>query len=148
MRNRIATAAAAAALVVACGETDKCPTETPQVSGISSSCIEVAGQPVSYPLRLCPTCNQIGAVCDVDLSAASTSREIFLDPKVESCSASNSCPPACDPNPLLCTFTAPSAPGDYTVSVYDPAQNTTLVGTLTVIPSGAESCAVIAGSGG
>ena len=145
MTKRIAIAALAAALA-ACGSNDKCPTQSPQVSGISPNCTELAGQPVSYPLRLCPTCNQSGATCIVDLSAVSAG-QIFLDPTVETCSSSNSCPPSCDPNPLLCHFTAPTAPGDYTVSVFDPAANTTRVGTLTVIASGAESCVVIPSAG-
>jgi hypothetical protein len=142
MTKRFAVVVAAGLAAAGCNS-DKCPTETPQVSGISPSCTEVAGQPVSYPLRLCPTCNQAGATCDVDLSAVNTTQDIFLDPKVETCSSSNSCPPACDPNPLLCNFTAPTTPGDYTVTVFDPATNGTRVGRLTVIASGPESCAVV-----
>lgn len=143
LRNGIAVAFAALALVVAgCGDDEtSCPTETPQVSALASGCVERAGEPVSFPVRLCPTCNQIGARCDVDLSAVGTG-QIFLDPKVESCESASTCPPACDLNTISCSFTAPAAPGTYTVIAFDPATNQTRQADLLVIPSGAESCAL------
>lgn len=138
MSTRIAVAAVAVALFVAgCGET--CPTEPPQVNALASSCTQIAGEPVSYPVRLCPTCNQTGATCDVDLSRVNTTGEIFLDPKVEACTGSTSCG-ACAVSPLICSFIAPAAPGPYTVIAFDPTTNGTRQATLVVISSGAESC--------
>lgn len=140
MRIRIAVTAAAVALVAAgCGES--CPTESPQVSALAAGCTQVAGQPVDYPVRLCPTCNQTAASCDVDLSQVG-SGTIFLDPKVEACTGSSGCPPACSLNTLTCTFVAPATPGSYSVLAYDPGSNTTRQSTLLVIASGAESCSL------
>ena len=96
-----------AGLLAAAGCAERCPTETPQVSELPASCTERPGEPVSFPVRLCPTCNQTGATCDVDLSAVGTSSDIFLDPRVEVCTGSATCPPACELNTLACTFTAP-----------------------------------------
>jgi hypothetical protein len=146
MRTRNAAIAAALMLAVAgCGDDTSCPTETPQVSALAGSCVQVAGQPVSYPVRLCPTCNQTGATCDVDLSAVGAgSGDIFLDPKVEACMSSASCPPACEVNAITCTFTAPSTPGFYTVIAFDPVSGTTRESDLEVIASGPESCALAA----
>jgi hypothetical protein len=145
MRTRNAAVAAALVLAAAgCGE-DSCPTETPQVSALAGSCVQVANQPVSYPVRLCPTCNQTGVTCDVDMSAVGPgSGDIFLDPKVEACTSANTCPPTCDLNSITCAFTAPATPGTYTVIAYDPATDTTRESTLVVIDSGAESCSLAA----
>src|SRR5512139_3304904 len=116
MTKRIAVAAVAAALA-ACGTNDKCPTQSPKLSEVGNCTVRPSAT-VSYPLRLCPTCNQTGATCAVDLSAVSTSGDIFLDPTVEACSSSTSCGPAtCETNPFTCTFTAPAAEGSYTVTV-------------------------------
>jgi len=135
MRIRNAAVAALALAAAACND-NTCPTESPQVSALAD-CTEIAGQLVSYPVRLCPTCNQTISSCDVQISGST----IFLDPKVETCTSSNSCPPACQSSPSTCNFTAPTTPGPYTVSVYDPATNATLDGVLTVVaPGGAESC--------
>jgi len=140
MKTRIAVTAAAVALFAAgCGES--CPTESPQVSALAQpGCTEVAGQPVSYPVRLCPTCNQTGATCDVDLSQVGSAGTIFLDPKVEACTGTGGCGPSCALNTLTCTFTAPATPGTYTVVAYDPGTNTTRESTMLVIASGPESC--------
>ena len=70
---------------------DECALESPQVSATPGTCTEVASQPVSYPVRLCPTCNQTGATCVPDLSAAGTTGDIYLDIKVEACTDPNSC---------------------------------------------------------
>jgi hypothetical protein len=70
------------------------------------------------------------------------SGDIFLDPKVEACMSSASCPPACEVNAITCTFTAPAVPGTYTVIAFDPASGTTRESDLVVIPGGAESCSL------
>jgi hypothetical protein len=135
----IRTAVAALALAAAACE-DTCPTETPQVDDLAD-CTAGAGSLVQYPVRLCPTCDQVISSCDVQISGTT----IFLDPKVESCDPSNSCPPACQANPSTCNFTAPSGPGTYTVSAYDPARNQTVDGTLVVVAAGGlESCEFVA----
>lgn len=145
MKLRHVVSVAAVALVAAgCGNEDSCPTESPEVDALATGCIERAGEPVSFPVRLCPTCNQTGAVCDVDLSAVRAgSGEIFLDTKVEACIPLSSCPGvSCDLAPLQCAFTAPSTPGTYTVIAFDPSTNATKQTDLLVIGSGAESCAL------
>lgn len=137
IRTRTVTFAAALAFVAAgCGN-DKCPTEPPEVSGIPTDCQAATGQAVTYPLHLCPTCNQTFSSCDVQMSG----NDIFLNPTVEACTSSSSCGAGCSPNTNACTFTAP-APGDYIVSAYDaahPSQPRT--GTLHVLTGGPVSCA-------
>jgi hypothetical protein len=125
-----------------CGEvTSGCPTETPKVEAFATSgCTATPGSTVTVPLRLCPTCNQTGASCDVDLSEAS-SGDIFLDPVVEACESANSCPPTCDQNAINCSFAAPP-PGSYRLVVFDPASDSTIVTTLQVVQSGPTSCAL------
>ena len=138
MRIRNAAVAALALAAAACND-NTCPTESPQVSALAD-CTAGAGQLVSYEVRLCPTCNQTVSSCDVDMSDIGAGN-IFLDPKVETCTSSNSCPPACQANASTCNFTAPATPGTYVVSAYDPATNTTQTGTLTVVPpGGSASC--------
>lgn len=140
MRKPFVIAAVAVGLVATGCNEDKCPTESPQVSALAQSCTQRAGEPVTYPVRLCPTCNQTGATCDVDMSAVGNgSGAIFLDPKVEACDVANSCPPACELNAINCTFTAP-APGEYTILAFDPTTNATKESTLVVVASGAEFC--------
>ncbi len=133
MNVRNAAAAALALLAAACGD-DTCPTESPQVDDLAD-CTQVTGQLVSYQLRLCPTCDQVVSSCDVEISG----NTIFLDPKVETCDPSNTCPPTCQANPSTCDFTAP-APGAYVVQAYDPATSGTRTGTLTVNPDGLAFC--------
>ncbi len=140
----IRTTALAAALGLAaagCGK-ESCPTESPQVTTVGN-CSATSGQSVSFPVRLCPTCNQTLTSCDADLSAVG-SGTIFLNPVVEACSNANSCPPSCAPNPATCTFTAPTTtPGTiYTVLVFDPATSMTRNGTLTIVSSG-PSCSLL-----
>jgi hypothetical protein len=148
MSGRNAVLVVALAAVAAGCDGDTCPTETPQVSALPGSCTELAGQPVSYPVRLCPTCNQTGAICDVDMSAVGAGTgDIFLDPKVEACSDATSCPPACELNAITCTFSAPAIAGTYTVIAFDPASGATRESQLEVISSGAESCALAVASG-
>jgi hypothetical protein len=135
----LATLAALAVGVSGC-PSSSCPMESPQVNGLPASCTAPVGQQVSYPVRLCPTCNQSSASCAVDLSAATTTGDIFLDTKVEACSGSSSCPPACQTNPILCTFTPPGA-GTYKVTVFDGATGQTQTSQLVVSQGGASSCA-------
>ncbi len=134
-------AAAAAIAAAGCGS-EKCPTENPEVSAMPASCAASPGATVGYPLKLCPTCNQTGITCDVDTSGVGVgSGTIFLDPKAEVCESSSSCPPSCSTQDTVCTFTAPSAQGSYTVSVYNPGSGQTETAPLQVTPGGG-SCAI------
>ncbi len=138
----VGTLVAAAAGIAGC-PSNQCPMESPQVNanGIPTSCTAVAGQSVTYPVQICPTCNQTSATCTADLSAVG-SGSIYLDTKVEACSGSASCPPSCQANPLSCAFTAPSTPGTYQVIVVDGATGNTQTSQLTVNTSGPPSCAL------
>jgi hypothetical protein len=143
---RVAVLAAVGAGLTGC-PSDSCPLESPKVSATPGTCTEVAGQPVSYPVRLCPSCNQTGATCVANLSdVGAGSGSIFLDTKMEACSGGNSCPPpSCDPNPFTCAFTAPSTPGTYQVIVVDGATGTPITGQLSVVAPGTpESCVLAA----
>lgn len=142
--------AAAAALVAAaglagCGE--KCKTEPVAKVEEAQSCTAAPGAPVSVGVRLCPTCNQTGATCEVDTSQAA-SGIIQLDPVVEACEDVTTCPtqePACQVAPLPCRFSAPAAPGAYEIVVYDPQTNTLpTVATLEVVAGAPSSCAFAA----
>jgi hypothetical protein len=129
-----------------CGDANSCAAESPQVSALSTNCSAVANTTVSFPIRLCPSCNQTLAGCDVDMSnATATGGVIFLNPTVEACEPPSSCSggPTCLANPTTCTFTAPNAPvgTDYFVDVYDPSINDTRRGSLT-IAAGSPSCAL------
>ena len=68
--------------------------------------------------------------------------DIFLDPKVEACTQVNSCPPKCEAAAFACTFTAPSAEGDYTVSVVNGATGGVVTRTLRVSSTEPVSCAL------
>lgn len=139
---RNAAIAALALLAAACGE-DTCPTESPQVSQVAD-CTVRPGAAVTYPVQLCPTCNQTGATCDVDTSAVGPgSGDIFLDPKVEVCTAATSCPPTCDVTPFACTFDAPTVEGNYTVSVVNGASGAVVTRTLRVSATESVSCALV-----
>jgi hypothetical protein len=142
-RNAVGAAAVALAVAGCNGGTSSCPTEPPRVEALSAGCTERANETVSYPLRLCPTCNQIGAACEPDLSAVGAGTgDIFLNVTVETCESSTSCGPSCDPNPFACTFIAPQTPGVYTVTIFDGTGGT-LSGALEVISAGPESCATL-----
>jgi Tfp pilus assembly protein PilW len=142
IRNALTLVAAAALAAGLAGcPSESCDLESPQVSALPASCTQVAGQPVTYPVRLCPTCNQFGATCVADLSAAATSGDIYLDTKVEACDDPGTCGgPACSINALTCTFTAPATPGTYTVIALDGLTGQPKESTLTVIAGGAEFC--------
>jgi hypothetical protein len=139
--------AAAALLALAaglsgCGE--KCNTEPVAKVEEAQSCTAAPGARVTLGVRLCPTCNQTGATCEVDDSQAS-SGIIQLDPIVEACEDVTSCAspaPACEVNALPCSFDAPMEPDTYDVRVYDPQSNSfPTVATLTVAPGVSPSCA-------
>jgi hypothetical protein len=135
MRSAVGIAALAAigAGLAGCPSSNSCPLETPQVNALPT-CTEPPNQPVSYPVRLCPTCNQTAASCTVQISG----QDIFLDLKVEACGDSNSCGGAgCSPGPTVCNFTTPATPGTYNVTATDAGG--TQSGTL-VVASGPASC--------
>lgn len=136
MRIRPATLAAAAlALLAGCGNENKCASESPQVSALpASGCTVKVGEPVAYPIRLCPTCNQSLTGCEVDTSSATAAGgTIFLNPLVEACESSSSCPAACNVSPAACTFTPPTSSTGvtYTVQVYDPGTGAVKASQLT-----------------
>lgn len=138
-------ACAAAVGLSACGEiTGGCPTEAVAKVDAVESCTVAPGTVVDVGVRLCPTCNQSGATCEVDDSAAVESGIIQLDPTVEACEQVSSCPtptPMCEAAPLECPVRAPAAPGSYDLMVYDAATNQfRQMGTLTVA-AGPSSCA-------
>jgi hypothetical protein len=146
LRRMIAIPACAIAVGLSgCGEvTSGCPTETVAKVEEVESCTVAPGATVSVGVRLCPTCNQTGAQCDVDDSAALASQYIQLDPTVEACEDVSSCQtptPVCQAAPLECAVRAPSQPGTYDLLVYDvQTDQLRSMGTLTVA-SGPSSCA-------
>ena len=87
------------------------------------------GAVVDVGVRLCPTCNQTGATCEVDDSAA-TSGNIQLDPTSRRARTSRAATPTpmCQAAPLECPFTRPAAPGTYELIVYDLATTRSLDG--------------------
>lgn len=126
--RRLTLAAAFAAVLVVglagCGG-DTCPTENPNLSGgaagvpvCTGGTAVQAGATVTVNLRICPTCNQTADVCTVTLPQGDNI--IQLDPLVQACTSSTSCPPQCLFRPMGCTFTAPAA-GSYQLLVNDPA---------------------------
>ncbi|HEX9052983.1 MAG TPA: hypothetical protein VF841_20810 [Anaeromyxobacter sp.] len=131
----LGTLAAVAAGVAGCPSSTSCPLETPQVTALPT-CTEPPNYALSYPVRLCPTCNQTAATCSVQMSGT----DIFLDLKVEACGDSTSCGGAgCSPGPTVCSFTTP-AEGTYRVSATDAGG--TVSGTLVVSASAPASCAL------
>jgi hypothetical protein len=131
----IGKAILAAAVVLAvfaggCGSEDSCPSESPQVTDMPAACTATPGQTVSYPLQLCPTCNQTFTSCDVQMSGT----DIFLNPLVEACESASSCAPGCNTRSNTCTIRLPVAAVDtvFTVSVFDPASGT-MSAPLTIV---------------
>jgi hypothetical protein len=145
MRTGKARALAAAAALAAfgglagCGE--KCKTEPVAKVEEAQNCTAAPGAPVSVGVRLCPTCNQTGTTCEVDILEDT----IQLDVVSEACEDVTTCAtqePACQVAPLPCSFTAPAEPGPYDIHVYDPQTNTfPTVATLEVVPGAPSSCA-------
>ena len=137
---RVAAVIAAAAGLTGC-PADSCPLETPAVTAMPS-CTEPPNQEILYPVRLCPTCNQTGASCAVDLSQVATG-SIFLDIKAEACTDSNSCGGAgCAPGPTNCSFRTPATPGTYQVITSNAATGGTLQSALVVATGVTPSCAL------
>jgi hypothetical protein len=140
----LAAALAAAAGLAGCGET--CKTEPVAKVDDAESCTAAPGTPVTVGVRLCPTCNQTGASCAVDIQG----EVVQLDPIVEACEDVTSCAsptPSCQASPLPCQFTAPSTPGEYDVVAYDSASNRLVTyATLTVVPGAAASCNFVTAS--
>ncbi len=141
-RLAVLTAAALSLAVAGCG-TNTCPTENPKISGGLSgvpACSGIqAGAVVTVALRTCPTCNQTADVCNVTPPGADGI--IQLDPLVQACTSSTSCPPTCNLAPTTCTFTAPAAPGTYQILVYDPGTGGPLQQPFQVVAaSGVTSC--------
>ncbi len=146
MRTRsavlIGTVAAVAGALAGCPSS--CPLETPQVSNVpANGCTVNAGQPITYEVRLCPSCNLSSATCEPQMSGNS----IFLDVKMEACSGGSSCPvpPACDANATPCSFTVATA-GSYNVIIPD-GQGGTYTRTLDVVPAGAATSCALATAG-
>lgn len=145
--RRLTLAAAFAAVLAAglsgCGG-DTCPTENPNLSGgaagvpvCTGGTAVQAGATVTVSLRICPTCNQTADVCTVTLPQGDNI--IQLDPLVQACTSSTSCPPACTLKPLGCTFTAPAA-GNYNLLVNDPASGVVMQPFQVVADGGATTC--------
>jgi len=136
--------AGAVLLASGCGG-NSCPTETPSVQQIGN-CTAKPGDAVNVPVRLCPTCNQTGAACQVDTSQLASSGIVQLDPTVEACDSVSSCSspaPQCQTNPLTCTFTVPAntQPGTtIRVAVFDPVTSREIDGTVTVSTGVSPSC--------
>ena len=146
--RRLALAAAFAGALAAslpgCGG-EKCPTENPTISGgaagvpvCTGGTAVQAGATVTVNLRICPTCNQTADVCTVTLPQGDNI--IQLDPLVQACTSSASCPnPFCTLAPLGCTFTAPAA-GNYQLLVNDPDTGVVQQPFQVVASGGATSC--------
>jgi hypothetical protein len=148
IRSALAASIAASALLASgCGDT--CPTETVARIQRVESCTVAPGSPVSIGVEPCPTCNQTGTSCEVDVSGAGQG-DIQLDPVAEACESVSSCgslAPACQAQPLECRFTAPTAPGSYRLLVFDPSTvSFRQRGTLTVSITEPQSCAFALGA--
>ncbi len=113
-----------------------CPLETPQVNALPT-CTEPPSRQITYPVQLCPTCNQTGATCSVQMSG----NDIFLDLKAEACNDSTSCGGAgCAPGPTTCSFTTPSAEGNYRVVTSNAATGGTIESQLVVSSTQPANC--------
>jgi hypothetical protein len=130
----LAVAAAAAALVAACGGKDSCPTaaaypKTPQ----TPACSMPAPQQVTITLEMCEACSHTSPTCTADLSAVG-SGEIFLDTKWEVCTDNSSCSNNACATPT-CQFSV--ANGTYTVHALTQSGTSTFQLTMS---GGTPSC--------
>ena len=129
MKTRIVLAAAAAALVAACGS-DTCPTAAayPQ-AGQSPSCSGTP-QAVQISLQMCEACSHTSPSCSVQVPDPAT---IFLDTRWEVCTDNSSCSAqACAS--ATCQFAV--QPGNYTVHALSQSGTSTF--TLSV--TGSATC--------
>lgn len=120
-----------------CGES--CPSETVAKIQDVGACTARPGTSVTVPVQLCPTCNQSGSSCDVEIQGSF----VQLDIRAEACDSVASCgstAPSCQP-PSGCTFTAP-AEGTYTVLVYDPSTDRTIERPLVVSTTQNLGCSI------
>jgi hypothetical protein len=130
-----ALGAAALALGLA-GCENKCPTESPSVQKVQT-CTAAPGQTVTMQVQTCEKCNQSNTTCQVDIQGST----IQLDPVSEACNDASSCPPSCNlGGPVSCQFQAPTAPGTYSVIVYDPATNSNKTSQLVVEAGATYAC--------
>ncbi len=142
--RRTATFAAAVAGLLAplwiAGCDNACPTEAPQVSAVPTCSGMKPTGTLTIQIRICPTCNQTAAECQV--VPPGVDGIIQLDPIVQACDPSGSCPPACNLNALSCSFPSPGA-GNYTVLVADPAGGTPIQRDFIVAAGGSsDSCSL------
>lgn len=141
-RRLVLAAVAALPLVLGgCGAA-KCPTTNPKIAAggvptCTGTAAVQAGAPVTVKLNVCPRCDQAYDTCTVTLPDASDPLNIQLDPLVQICEPSNSCPaPSCAV--VNCTFQAPAI-GNYQLLVNDP--DTGIINTpFDVVAGGATSC--------
>lgn len=136
--------AAAAALPLALAACDnKCPTQSGRIqTGLSGSCSGTsavqAGQTVTVQLHVCQTCKQTPDACTVTLPDATAPTTIQLDPLVQACEESTSCPIDSDSCGIVnCTFVAPATPDTYTLLV--TGSNGNFEPTLEVVASGGQT---------
>jgi len=122
--RRIVLAFAVAALLPLGGCDNKCPTATPKIdAGGVPTCTGanavLAGATVSVKLHVCPRCDQAYDTCTVTLPDAVDPVRIQLDPLVQVCTESTSCPaPSC--SVVSCTFQAPTTVAPYKLLVVTP----------------------------
>jgi hypothetical protein len=131
----LAVAAAAAALVAACGK-DSCPTTAANAENqsMSTACSAPAPQQVAIRLNLCEACSHTDPTCSPDLHAVGTG-DIFLDAKWQVCSDNSSCAVnACAT--VTCSFSVPT--GTYQVHLIDKTGTPTSFGLVTT--AGSASC--------
>ncbi len=109
MRTRnVLAAAAAAALLAACGK-ESCPTTAGNANTSVAPTCGGSAQQVQITLQMCEACSHTSPSCAVQMPDATT---IFLDTRWEVCTDNSSCStPGC--SGATCQFSAPA--GTYTV---------------------------------
>lgn len=143
MNVRLVCAAAAAALLAACGSGDSACTSRDADLAASSvtpaSCTATPGSTVTIPVNLCPRCSDTRASCQAEFRGG----QIEIAPIFFECEESRGCAinPACENNAArqtACTVSIPAgtAPGSYDIV---NAGTVTKVGDLDV-SAGPASC--------
>ncbi len=148
-RNVVLVAVLAAVAVGLTGcPNDSCGPQTPQVSSVpATGCTVNAGQPVTYEVRLCPSCNETGGSCSADMSQVQTGY-IYLDISTQACSGGGSCPaPTCNTNATTCTFTAPNTPGQTYSVVIPNGQGEPYTRQIQVVSAGTPTSCTLASAG-